>query len=141
MDAEMTLREMLRVGMRPDDSAFTMVIDGFCKKGDVKMGFKLLKEMQSDGHIPGVVTYNVLMNGLCKQGQMKNANMLLDAMLNVGVNPDDITYNILLEGHSKHGSPEDFEKLHGEKGLVLDYASYSSLLSSSDKTSKDRYKR
>ena len=55
------------------------------RKGDTKMGFKLLKEMQRDGHVPGVVTYNVLMNGLCKQGQMKNAKMLLDAMLNLGV--------------------------------------------------------
>ncbi|KAK9904609.1 hypothetical protein M0R45_000571 [Rubus argutus] len=120
---------------------YTMVIDGFCKKGDVKIGFKLLKEMQGDGHVPSVVTYNVLMNGLCKQGQMKNANMLLNAMINVGVVPDDITYNILLEGHCKHGNPDDFEKLWSEKGLVLNYASYNSLISELNKSLKNHQKR
>ncbi|KAI8536514.1 hypothetical protein RHMOL_Rhmol10G0263200 [Rhododendron molle] len=38
------------------------------------------------------------------------------------------TYVVLLEGHSKHGNSEDFDKLSGEKGLVLDYASYTLLL-------------
>ncbi|KAK3030603.1 hypothetical protein RJ639_039689 [Escallonia herrerae] len=128
VDAERMLRQMLAIGMKPDDATYTMVIDGFCKRGDVKMGFKLLKEMQNDGHVPSTVTYNVLMNGLCKQGQTKNASMLLHAMLNRGIVPDDITYNILLEGHCKNGNPENFEKLRDEKGLVLDYASYASLL-------------
>ncbi|CAN6569990.1 unnamed protein product [Malus baccata var. baccata] len=140
LDAEKMLREMLDSGMKPDDATYTMVIDGFCKKGNVKMGFKLLKEMQSDDYVPSVVTYNALMNGLCKLGQMKNANMLLQAMINLGVAPDDITYNILLEGHCKHGNPEDFEKLRSEKGLALDYASYTSLVSKFNKSSKDLVK-
>ncbi|KAK7831019.1 putative pentatricopeptide repeat-containing protein [Quercus suber] len=127
VDAERTMKEMLSAGMKPDDATYTMVMDGFCKKGDVKMGFKLLKEIQSDGYVPGVVTYNVLMNGLCKLGQMKNANMLLDAMLNLGVVPDDITYNILLEGHCRNGNPEHFDRLRSEKGLISDYASYTSI--------------
>ncbi|KAE8021944.1 hypothetical protein FH972_007791 [Carpinus fangiana] len=137
VDAERILREMLNAGIKPDDATYTMVMDGFCKKGDVKMGFKLLREMQAGGHVPGVITYNVLMNGLCKLGQMKNAKMLLDAMLNLHVVPDDITYNILLEGHCKHGNPKHFDKLRSEKGLVPDYASYTSLVYEFNKTSKD----
>ncbi|KAK9904608.1 hypothetical protein M0R45_000571 [Rubus argutus] len=74
-------------------------------------------------------------------GQMKNANMLLNAMINVGVVPDDITYNILLEGHCKHGNPDDFEKLWSEKGLVLNYASYNSLISELNKSLKNHQKR
>ncbi|KAE8650482.1 putative pentatricopeptide repeat-containing protein At1g09680 isoform X2 [Cucumis sativus] len=140
-DAERTLREMVEAGMKPDDATYTMVIDGYCKKGNVKMGFKLLKEMQINGHKPGVITYNVLMNGLCKQGQMKNANMLLEAMLNLGVTPDDITYNILLEGHCKNGKAEDLLKLRNEKGLIVDYAYYTSLVSEYNKSLKDRQKR
>ncbi|KAG5529708.1 hypothetical protein RHGRI_030175 [Rhododendron griersonianum] len=38
------------------------------------------------------------------------------------------TYVVLSEGHSKHGNSEDFDNLSGEKGLVLDYASYTPLL-------------
>ncbi|KAJ0042153.1 hypothetical protein Pint_18527 [Pistacia integerrima] len=129
-------KEMIERGIKLDNVAFTALISGLCRDGN--MGFKLLKEMQCDGHEPSVVTYNVLMNGLCKQGQLKNANMLLDAVLNLGVAPDDITYNILLEGHCKHGNSEDFDKLRSEKGLVLDYASYTSLV---NKTFKDRQNR
>ncbi|KAI5648100.1 hypothetical protein M9H77_34105 [Catharanthus roseus] len=141
LEAENLLGEMLSVGFKPDDAIYTMVIDGFCKEGNVKKGFKLLRDMQSDGHIPSVVTYNVLMNGLCKLGQMKNANMLLHAMLNLGVCPDDITYNILLEGHCQCGNPEDIDKLRSEKGLILDYGSYSALVSTLSKSSKHRYQR
>ncbi|KAL0463319.1 UNVERIFIED_CONTAM: hypothetical protein Slati_0219500 [Sesamum latifolium] len=97
--------------------------------------------MQRDGHVPSVVTYNVLMNGYCKQGQMKNANMLLNAMLNIGVVPDDITYNILLEGYCKNGSREDVSNLRSAKGLILDYASYTSLIGSLRKAPKYHSKR
>lgn len=114
---------------------------GFFKKGDVKIGLKLLQEMRSSGHVPGIVTYNVVMNGLCKHGQMRNAKMLLDSMLNLGVVPDDITYNILLEGHCKFGNPQKFEKLRSEKGLVLDYSTYISLVDGSSKTTKPQVKR
>ncbi|KAK7284607.1 hypothetical protein RJT34_19356 [Clitoria ternatea] len=55
-DAERLLRDMLSVGFKPDDASYPMVIDCFCKRGDVKMGFKLLKEMQNGGHLPGYVT-------------------------------------------------------------------------------------
>ncbi|KAK4411784.1 putative pentatricopeptide repeat-containing protein [Sesamum angolense] len=141
VDAERMLREMLSVGLKPDDGTYTMIINDFCKKGDLKTASKLLREMQRDGHVPSVVTYNVLMNGYCKQGQMKNANMLLNAMLNIGVVPDDITYNILLEGYCKNGNREDVSNLRSAKGLILDYASYMSLIGSLRKAPKFHSKR
>nr|CAD1825256.1 unnamed protein product [Ananas comosus var. bracteatus] len=128
---------MTRAGFVPDKATYTMVIDAFCRKGEVKRGFKLLKEMQNNGHTPEVVTYNVIMNGLCKIGQMKNADMLLNAMLNIGVKPDDITYNILLDGQCKHGQVKDFDELRGEKGMVSDFATYSSLISEVVKKQKN----
>ncbi|PNT61237.1 hypothetical protein BRADI_5g12557v3 [Brachypodium distachyon] len=129
VDAERVLREMMEAALEPDNTTYTMVIDAFCRKGDVKTGFKLLKEMQNKGKKPGVVTYNVIMNGLCKLGQMKNADMLLHAMLNIGVSPDDITYNILLDGQCKHGKVANSEELESSKGMVPDFAVYTSLIS------------
>ena len=73
----------------------------------------------------------MILNGLCKLGQMKKANILLNAMLNLGVLPDDVTYNILLEGHSRHGNPSNLKELSAEKGMIADFASYTSLLSKS----------
>ncbi|KAJ0099059.1 hypothetical protein Patl1_21166 [Pistacia atlantica] len=131
---------MIERGIKLDNVAFTALISGLCRDGNVTQAERTLREMLKEGLKRDDATYTMVIDGFCKlrNGQLKNANMLLDAMLNLGVVPDDITYNILLEGHCKHGNSEDFDKLRSEKGLVLDYASYTSLV---NKTLKDRQNR
>ncbi|KAF7129004.1 hypothetical protein RHSIM_Rhsim10G0178800 [Rhododendron simsii] len=95
---------MTERGTKPDKITFTTLIDGFCKDGDLK---------------------------LCRVGRITDAGRTLRERLRVGTRPDDATVTVAIdEGHSKHGNSEDFDKLSGEKGLVLDYASYTPLLAS-----------
>uniref|UniRef100_A0A0A0L668 Pentacotripeptide-repeat region of PRORP domain-containing protein n=1 Tax=Cucumis sativus TaxID=3659 RepID=A0A0A0L668_CUCSA len=128
--------EMRMVGMKPDKITYTTLIDGYCKEGDLESAMEIRKGMNEEGVVLDNVAFTALISG-----QMKNANMLLEAMLNLGVTPDDITYNILLEGHCKNGKAEDLLKLRNEKGLIVDYAYYTSLVSEYNKSLKDRQKR
>ncbi|KAK6127461.1 hypothetical protein DH2020_038810 [Rehmannia glutinosa] len=106
VDAERMLREMLRVGLKPDDGTYTMIINGFVRT-------EILGRLR-------------ICSGRCKEKDMYR------------VNPDDITYNILLEGHCKYGNPEDVSNVRSAKGLVLDYASYTSVIGSLSKASRFR---
>ncbi|KAL5800383.1 hypothetical protein ACOSQ4_033267 [Xanthoceras sorbifolium] len=79
IEAETTLREMVKAGFKPADDIYiyiyTMVVDGFCTKlGDSQMCYRrLLKTDANLLSVGNVGTYNVLINALFKRGQIENA--------------------------------------------------------------------
>ncbi|KAH7547816.1 hypothetical protein JRO89_XS14G0020100 [Xanthoceras sorbifolium] len=80
IEAETTLREMVKAGFKPADdiSIYTMVVDGFCTKlGDSQMCYRRLRKTDANllsvGIVGTVGTYNVLINALFKRGQIENA--------------------------------------------------------------------
>lgn len=49
----------------PNVYTFSILVDGLCKKGNVKEALNVLAIIIKQGVHPTVVTYNTFMNGYC----------------------------------------------------------------------------
>ncbi|KAK9162948.1 hypothetical protein Syun_003850 [Stephania yunnanensis] len=50
----------------------TIMIDGYCKMGELGEASKLLVKMLDNGIAPDVVTYNTLTSGFCKERRVED---------------------------------------------------------------------
>ncbi|KFK42357.1 hypothetical protein AALP_AA2G245700 [Arabis alpina] len=66
-------------GNSPDIVTYNVLINGFCKEGNIDGAIKLLSVLQLKGLSPDSVTYNTLINGLHRVGREEEAFKLFYA--------------------------------------------------------------
>nr|CAD1843887.1 unnamed protein product [Ananas comosus var. bracteatus] len=108
------LDEMKACGLTPDVHTYSILIDGFCKKGDVLKGYDLLIEMANSGIMPTIVCYSSLLHGLCMRGEMDTAVNLFYELKYRGYEHDLVSYGILIDGYCHLGDLEGACKLWDE---------------------------
>lgn len=104
---------MLVKGLLPDVVAYTALIDGHFKTGNVKEAYRLSKDLLEAGLTPNVFTLSCLVDGLCKNGKTSDAINLFSEITKVDSNtdvtknmdgyfcsPNYVTYTALIQGLS-----------------------------------------
>ncbi|XAR72479.1 hypothetical protein NMG60_11019124 [Bertholletia excelsa] len=107
MEALLLLRRLLDNGLLPDRVSYNILIDGFCREGQLRMAFNILNSMERLDLEPDGVTYTTLIDGLCKQGRLDQANGILGLMMKRGISPDEVTWTALIDGYCKIGKMVD----------------------------------
>ncbi|GJU56854.1 pentatricopeptide repeat-containing protein, partial [Tanacetum coccineum] len=86
---KMILSMMLAEGCYPSDKIFISLVHGYCKSGDFKYAYKLLKETRRYCVRPSPVLYNIFIGGICGTEEMPGVEKLELA---------EMAYGQMLEG-------------------------------------------
>ncbi|PQQ11080.1 pentatricopeptide repeat-containing protein [Prunus yedoensis var. nudiflora] len=105
--AKKLLLEMKMKGPPPGNAVFNMVINGYCKAGDMGEAIDMMNLMKSRGLKPDVYTYTVIMSGYTNGGQMEEACKILSEAKNKHRKLSPVTYHTLIRGYCKL---EEFDK-------------------------------
>jgi len=84
---------MLKVGMRPNEYAYTTMITVRGKAGNYSEAVDLFDEMQRNGMGPTVVTFNAMITACARASDGQGAVKWLELMESSCVEPDSITYS------------------------------------------------
>jgi pentatricopeptide repeat protein len=82
----------------PNVEAYTQLLDGYAKEGDMEKAVSVMQTMRLRGVLPNVVTYTCLIAGFGRNNQLDEAKRLLSYMKERGPPPSVITYNALISG-------------------------------------------
>ncbi|KAK8978020.1 hypothetical protein V6N11_062820 [Hibiscus sabdariffa] len=113
-EALLVLKKMPEFNLRPDTTAYNLVIRLFCDKGDMDMAAKLMKEIGLIDLYPDMITYFVMIKGFCNAGRLEDACELFQAMKGQGFSLNAVAYSVLLECICKYGSTDKAMEFLGE---------------------------
>nr|GEV45152.1 pentatricopeptide repeat-containing protein At1g52620 [Tanacetum cinerariifolium] len=118
-------------GCIPNVVFYNILIDGYCKKGDVKKAFLLFKELKLKGFLPAVETYGAMINGFCKDGNFGIVERLMNEMKSRGLVINVKVYNSIIDAQCRHScktkAVEMFRKMI-EIGCEPDIITYNILI-------------
>ncbi|KAK1286946.1 Pentatricopeptide repeat-containing protein [Acorus calamus] len=80
-------------GLVPNEYTYNVLVDGYCKMGDMDEAKKMYEEMLGRGCNESVVSCNTMIGGLCS----------IERMLDRGINWDSLTYSIMIRGFCQDG--------------------------------------
>ncbi|MCH99054.1 pentatricopeptide repeat-containing protein, partial [Trifolium medium] len=72
--------EMKKNGCDPDNYTYRVIIDGFCKTGNVTRGYNFLLENIEKGFIPSLTTFGRVLNCLCVEHKVQEAVGIIHLM-------------------------------------------------------------
>mmetsp|Transcript_13460 Transcript_13460/g.19839 ORF Transcript_13460/g.19839 Transcript_13460/m.19839 type:complete len:794 (+) Transcript_13460:204-2585(+) len=104
-----TLKEMdqevhfPRRRQHPNVEAYTALLDGYAKSGDLGKAILTFQHMQSLGVNPNEYTYTCLIFAFAKRKKMREAFQMLDFMEERGIIPSSVTYNAFLSAIKEVG--------------------------------------
>lgn len=64
---------MLRVGFQPDVVTYNIIINAFCKLGNLDCAIRILEQMCKERQKPSTRTFTTIIYGYAKCGDMKMA--------------------------------------------------------------------
>ncbi|XP_060973146.1 pentatricopeptide repeat-containing protein At1g11710, mitochondrial isoform X4 [Cannabis sativa] len=117
--ASLLFSDMVEKHICPDKFTYSILINGFCRKGNVNEALKLHKLVLDKKIIEDLVSYNILINHMCKTKNFGAAKQLLGSMFVSGLPPDLITYGTFIDGHCKEGNIESAVQVY-EKMIKVD---------------------
>nr|GEY43335.1 hypothetical protein [Tanacetum cinerariifolium] len=124
-------RDMLRERPRPSNILFNVMIHGFCRKGEVRIGESLLYLMSKFECEPDVITYNILINAYCIRGQTLDALSWVDLMVERGCSPSTATFSTIINALSKEGNIVEARNVFDwmqDMGVSLSISVYNALI-------------
>lgn len=80
----------------PDITTYNVLINGFCKAGNVNGAFKLFKDLQLKGLSPDCITYGTLIDGLQRLDRDEDAFDVFHQMEKNGIAPSFDVYKTLM---------------------------------------------
>jgi pentatricopeptide repeat protein len=83
---------MQKVGVMPNDYAFTTMISAYGKAGNYSKAIELLDQMQATGVEPSVVTYNAVISACARAGDGQRALDWLEQMEAASIKPNATSY-------------------------------------------------
>ncbi|KAI5416732.1 putative pentatricopeptide repeat-containing protein At1g74580 [Lathyrus oleraceus] len=102
LNMKMTVRlfsEMKKNSCDPDNYTYRVIIDGFCKTGNVTRGYSFLLENIEKGFIPSLTTFGRVLNCLCMEHKVQEAVGIIHLMVQKDIVPD--TVNTIFEADKK----------------------------------------
>ncbi|KAE8693894.1 putative Hydroxyproline-rich glycoprotein family protein [Hibiscus syriacus] len=100
--------------LRPDATAYNVVIRLFCMKGGMDMADKLMKEISLIDLHPDMITCFKMIKGFCNAGKLEDACELFRTIRRQGFSPNVVAYSVLLEGVCEYGSTKKAMEVLGE---------------------------
>ncbi|KAJ4910676.1 Pentatricopeptide repeat-containing protein [Raphanus sativus] len=101
-------------GISPDPVIFNVMINGFCRAGEVERGKMVIEFMKKNGCNPNVYNYSALMNGFCKEGKIQEAREVFEEVKETGLKLDTVGYTTLMNCFSRSGQIDEAMELLGE---------------------------
>lgn len=91
-----------------DVVCYNTLIAGFCKIGKMKVGRRIMKEMELNGRVlPNSQTYHILITASCDLSDVDSAMDLFREMEMMGITPDFDTFDVLIREFCVCGRLED----------------------------------
>ncbi|CAN6847924.1 unnamed protein product [Brassica oleracea] len=112
--------ELQRLGFKPDEATYGILIGWCCHEGDIKRAFLYLSEIASKGLKPGVYSYNAVLSGLFRKGLWEHTGCILEEMKENGVLLGLSTVKIMVAGYCKARRFEEAKKIVKEASKVED---------------------
>lgn len=91
--------EMKKNCCDPDNYSYRVLIDGFCKMGNITRGCIFLSENIEKGFIPSLTTFGRVLNCLCVDHKVEEAVGIIHLMVQKGIVPE--TVNTIFEADKK----------------------------------------
>jgi pentatricopeptide repeat protein len=125
------LKRMLQRNILLDDIAYSLIVDAYCRTGDLKAAFEQRDDVVHRGCRLNAFVYTCLIRAHCCQHSVDKALQLFQEMLSMGLKPYDATYSYLIAGCFRQGMVEEglvyFENMLHE-GFVPDISNCNSML-------------
>ncbi|KFK25770.1 hypothetical protein AALP_AA8G157700 [Arabis alpina] len=114
------MEELERLGFKPDEATFGILIGWCCHEGDVRTAFLYLSEITSKGLKPDVYSYNAILSRLFRKGLWQHTRCILDEMKENGMLLSLPTFKIMVTGYCKARQFEEAKTIVNEMlGLGL----------------------
>ncbi|PKA58554.1 Pentatricopeptide repeat-containing protein [Apostasia shenzhenica] len=130
-DALQFLREAEENGIIADGIVYSIIVDGFCREGDLEKALDLCATMRNKGFCPQIATYNSVIHCLCCQGCLIDAFRIFDSFERNNVFPTIVTYVTLIDALCREGFLHDAKQLllrMSRKGIAPTTRIYNSLI-------------
>ncbi|KAJ4809193.1 Pentatricopeptide repeat (PPR) superfamily protein [Rhynchospora pubera] len=132
-DAAKVLAKMPLLGCAPNLIIYNTLMDGYCRKGNIRMGLELFRLMSKEGSCfkPNAVTFGTLIHGFCREGEIAVATEMFEEMVAKGVMPNVNCCSILIDGLCKNGDVVAARKVFEQMpsfGVVANLYTYNSLI-------------
>ncbi|KAJ3309658.1 hypothetical protein HDV04_005845 [Boothiomyces sp. JEL0838] len=95
-------QQYLEDGYYPHLRTYTILIDMYCKMGDLGTASKLWDQMVDQGIKPTELQYSVFLNGCCLAKEFEFAENIFSVMKRDNIIPSAASYNPLISGYIKH---------------------------------------
>uniref|UniRef100_A0A1J3K6P4 Pentatricopeptide repeat-containing protein n=1 Tax=Noccaea caerulescens TaxID=107243 RepID=A0A1J3K6P4_NOCCA len=115
----------------PDPVTFNVMINGFCRAGEVERAKMIVEFMKKNGCNPNVYNYSALMNGFCKEGKTREAKEVFKEVKETGLKLDTVGYTTLMNCFCRNGQVDEAMELLGEmkaSGCRADALTYNVIL-------------
>lgn len=111
-----------KTGRHPNVEAYTNLLDGYAKAGELDNARETMKIMKERGVEPNEITYTCMISGLARHKKIEQAKQMIAYMRSIGLRPSAVTYNsfisgLVADGHG--GDPEQFDRYVDEAIDVL----------------------
>ncbi|MQL82224.1 hypothetical protein Taro_014695, partial [Colocasia esculenta] len=103
--------QLMKADILPDVYTVSVMVNAYCKCGDVQKAMGFLEEMEIKGFDVNLVVYNSLINGYCDFGQAEAASEVVKLMSRKGIMPNVLTFTMLIKGYCKDGKIEEAERV------------------------------
>ncbi|KAJ0247793.1 putative pentatricopeptide repeat-containing protein [Hirschfeldia incana] len=100
--------QMVSLGVSPDVFTCSIVVNAYCKSGEVERGVEFAERMEMEMN---VVTFNSLVNGYAVSGDVEGVRRVLGMMSERGVCWNVVTYTLLIKCYCRKGLMEEAEKV------------------------------
>lgn len=109
-------------GQHPNVEAYTNLLDGYAKAGELDNARETMKVMKERGVEPNEITFTCMISGLARHKKIEQAKQMIAYMRSVSLKPSAVTYNsfisgLVADGHC--GDPEQFDRYVDEAIAVL----------------------
>jgi len=94
----------LRRRDHPNVEAYTSLLDGYAKAGQLDQALGTLQHMRKIGVSPNEYTYTCMISGLAKKNRIRQALKLLDFMESCETAPTAVTYNAFISALTQSGT-------------------------------------
>ncbi|XP_019090468.1 PREDICTED: pentatricopeptide repeat-containing protein At5g18475-like [Camelina sativa] len=101
-------------GFSPDPVTFNVIINGFCRSGEVERAKMILDFMKKNGCNPNVYNYSALMNGYSREGKVQEAKRIFREVKQNGLKLDTVGYTTFMNCLCRNGQIDEALKLLGE---------------------------
>ncbi|CAL9214322.1 unnamed protein product [Arabidopsis halleri] len=123
--------EILDAGFPLNVYVFNILMNKFCKEGNICDAQKVFDEITKRGLQPTVVSFNTLINGYCKVGNLDEGFRLKHHMEKSRTRPDVFTYSALINSLCKENKMDGAHRLFDEmceRGLIPNDVIFTTLI-------------